>query len=387
MNATGGKMTSCMIAVGSYLSGDESWFSQLSTSTYDLKNGPAAIKEPTSVQPELAAQIAPLPCYIPGGFYEKSLLDHCENQVLLNLHTTCLVRKVKGEPVRALLLELILCGNGAVLSDRALAIIGLLAKQHNFHIIVDEIMTGGRIASSEQSKMLHLLSKPKEFQEVVAYVTFGKWLDNGVVVVKNSLKSELMPVLDTYRGVPTHHNLGTTVSNWETVAATDLQVFRDRRSKVLKTLKLRDDEAWGEGLLIFGPVERNDSKPALQSRFLPTLDDTKIDTFTRHRNKEWTRKKINNVVVHGVMKWVHHGSTQSGDHGMHSLLLGFLKERRLPNFFNKNNIVDAFGQGQSERMVSNLLGAAVKKEILCTKQVGSKRVRSWALTTHSLPPF
>lgn len=44
----------------------------------------------------------------------------------------------------SLFFELMLAGNGAVLSDRALNKIAILSRKHKFTIIIDEIMTGGR---------------------------------------------------------------------------------------------------------------------------------------------------------------------------------------------------------------------------------------------------
>ena len=43
------------------------------------------------------------------------------------------------------MMELILAGNGASLSNRFLIKLAKLAELHDFNIIVDEIMTGGRV--------------------------------------------------------------------------------------------------------------------------------------------------------------------------------------------------------------------------------------------------
>ena len=75
------------------------------------------------------------------------------------------------------LMELSLASNGSTLSDRALTILGELASLHDFGIVVDEIITGGRT-----KKMLSKLETPKIFQMSVDFITMGKWLKCGMVL-------------------------------------------------------------------------------------------------------------------------------------------------------------------------------------------------------------
>ena len=71
-------------------------------------------------------------------------------------------------------MEISLSSNGSTLSDCALAILGELARLHDFSIVVDEIMTGGRT-----KKMISTMETPNIFQMAVEFITMGKWLNVG----------------------------------------------------------------------------------------------------------------------------------------------------------------------------------------------------------------
>ena len=73
-------------------------------------------------------------------------------------------------------MELILASNGSELSASFLERLGTLAKHHEFSIIVDEILTGARACP----KLLLTLTKPRIFQNAVAYVNLGKWPGIGI---------------------------------------------------------------------------------------------------------------------------------------------------------------------------------------------------------------
>ncbi len=91
------------------------------------------------------------------------------------LHVRCNVAKCNNLPIRTLLMELILAGCGAGLSNRALERLAELAEHHKFNIVVDEIMTGGRTGT-----MLMVQQTPECFQNVVVYDTMGKWMGCGI---------------------------------------------------------------------------------------------------------------------------------------------------------------------------------------------------------------
>ena len=79
--------------------------------------------------------------------------------------------------VTCILMEITLSSNGSTVSDHALTILGHLAHLHDFGIVVDEIMTGGRTKT-----MLSTMEKPKIFQKSVEFITMGKWFKCGMVL-------------------------------------------------------------------------------------------------------------------------------------------------------------------------------------------------------------
>jgi hypothetical protein len=83
-----------------------------------------------------------IPYFIPGTL-QNDELDAYEDRCLHELHVRCLAARICNALFKVLLMELLLARNRGMLSDCALTRIGILARQHNFCIILDEIMTGG----------------------------------------------------------------------------------------------------------------------------------------------------------------------------------------------------------------------------------------------------
>ena len=104
-------------------------------------------------------------------------LRQYEDECLEHLHILCLYNKVMKNKVTCILMEITLASNGSSLSGHALSILGELAHLHDFGIVVDEIMTGGRTKT-----MLLTMEKPKIFQKAVEFITMGKWLKCGMVL-------------------------------------------------------------------------------------------------------------------------------------------------------------------------------------------------------------
>lgn len=179
MSRTGGDTNRCGIGTGSYVSGDNGVLQSWSTSHYYTKEGPATISNPSEIKNTFTkTHSIPLPYSVEGVMDHEDLIRY-ENECLQRVHVQCLLARIKGQPYKCILLELMLCGNGAILSDRALKILGKLAEIHDFTFIVDEIMTGGRTGT-----MLLLETKPKMFADRVSHVTLGKWLQAGLVLTE-----------------------------------------------------------------------------------------------------------------------------------------------------------------------------------------------------------
>ena len=114
--------------------------------------------------------------------YKEECLEH--------LHIQCHYSKVMKNMVTAILLEITLALNGATLSDHALTILGELAHLHDFGLVVDEIMTGGRT-----KKMLLTMENPKIFQQAVEFITMCKWLKCGMVLASKQQQNILRDML------------------------------------------------------------------------------------------------------------------------------------------------------------------------------------------------
>ena len=177
LDLTNGDTSRCLIATGSYVSGDGGPLQSWSTSSYTSQNDPSGITTPDLVANEFTrSHTIALPYAIKGVFDVKTMHTY-ENECLDELNVRCWMARMMGTPYKCILLELMLASNGASLSDRALSRLAALAEKHNLDFIVDEIMTGGRTGS-----ILMLDSKPKAFTDRVSHVTLGKWLQVGIVL-------------------------------------------------------------------------------------------------------------------------------------------------------------------------------------------------------------
>ena len=140
---TQGNTSGCLVACGSYVSGDSGPLQSWSTSTFKIGSGPASVIGPED--PKITSftlqHTVTLPYLIEGAMSYDDLRQY-EDKCLEHLHILCLYNKVMKNKVTCILMEISLASNGSTLSDRALTILGELARLHGFGIVVDEIMTG-----------------------------------------------------------------------------------------------------------------------------------------------------------------------------------------------------------------------------------------------------
>jgi hypothetical protein len=303
VEATRGDLGGCMIAAGSYVSGVTGGLQNWSTSKFCIQSGPSVIQLPDDVQAHFTREhTIGLPYYI-EGVYEPNVINEYEDQCLQELHVRCLLAKCNNHPFKTLLLELMLAGCGAILSDRALERIAALAKHHNFNIVIDECMTAARTGT-----MLMLEQKPVCFREVVAYLTMGKWMDGGLLLTtKNELqrKEEHPPDETSVRGPSTVAVCSQVRNLWQ---ATEELIGNcdERRKLALKKLKVTEKQCWGKGVLIFAPIRRGDSNGGLKNRFLPMLTDTPLLGLGNNKKtmfNEWSKKQICDLVMDGARAW------------------------------------------------------------------------------------
>jgi hypothetical protein len=86
------------------------------------------------------------------------------------------------------------------------------------------------------------------------------------------------------------------------------EMIATRRTAVLNRLKLKEEDCWGQGLLIFAPVARKDSKGALKSRFLPLMANSGFDIGSLDRHARYSKTNINSQIIASVREWIHYGS-------------------------------------------------------------------------------
>jgi hypothetical protein len=300
-DATQNNASLCLFAAGSYVAGDGTSLQQYSTSEFDIGAQLCHIMPPKEVLTSAGrANTIPLPYHIPGVLTPDQL-THYEDECLQKVHIQLCWAKMQSKPYKALLLELILAGNGATLSHRALISIGKLAAYHQLRVIVDEIMTGGRTGS-----MIYLLSKPVSFQAVVTHVTFGKWTQMGIVIMSKTWAERRKIMYPfTKRSASTYLCEDDAVRQWKCMKEF-LQQTSVRRAKILRKLKLTEEHVWGEGLLLFGP-RKIETTRGLKCRYLPMIhENTPIDNvgstlvMPGHR----FRVVVNQQIMDATRQWI-----------------------------------------------------------------------------------
>ena len=304
---TDGNNDTCLVAAGSYVAGDYGPFHKLTTAKYHMNQGPSYIQKPDEVQSEFTKMhTCGLPYHIPtaivDGVSATELVSY-ENRCLSDLHNRLLYLKMKGTPVRCILLELILANNGSTLSNRALRMLGQLAKHHNFKFVVDEIMTGGRVGDN----MLACMSTPLAFQEEIGYVTMGKWFKMGLVLAtrkqyyKDLEKTSSMP----RRGQSTAIPCEAAERLWK-AAVKEMANVTHRRRDALNKLGVSELVCWGKGLMIFGPIKRLSPGAGTKCRFLPMLHNTPFDKIKVQRGPTvpWTRIEVHHIIMKQSESWL-----------------------------------------------------------------------------------
>ncbi len=291
---------SCVFALGSYVGGDE-YLQEVSTSMYDPSSCLSVPKYPENASPRCFKQTIPLPYHVTGAMPEGDLLA-LESKCLRAFHKKLSIRMLLGKPVRALLLELILGGNGCTLSDRFLANLGRLCLSFHVAIIVDEVLTGAR---SLGPKMVLTTSKPNEFTDAVKYITMGKFIGCALVLKKTPKKP--VPVEEKLRGTSTVEDCGLAYMLWEHIAKVKKGgAILQRQKEVLKAMNLlgASNRFWGEGLLLFSEIKRPEGMRALKNRLLPMIDVGLKIRKAKCLKSVWSREKVTSTVVETVDEWL-----------------------------------------------------------------------------------
>jgi len=398
-DATGGNASRCLIGAGCYVAGDGSALQSRSTSEFYCGEELSMIMEPDDMKfPEGRLHTIPLPYHIPGTMNAKQLKEY-EDECFQAIHIRLCWAKMRSEPYKAILLELTLAGCGGGLSNRALIAIGKLAMHHQLAVIVDEIMTGGRTGA-----IFYLLSKPPSFQGVVTHITLGKWCKMGMIFVSKhwaEKRKVLYPF--TARGASTFLCAQAAITQWRCVKEC-LHETLEKRNNVLKKLKLSEEQVWGEGIMMFGPV-RWDNTKGLKCRYLPLIHaSTPIDTVHHRLMMTGNLYKIhvNDTMIASVKKWIIDGP-QPNTEAQASRLAQQWDAERLCDFAIVAKIIKGAAEEEerpSEEWIKNCmpkntnrsegesaLGRLKEAGYVKPTQVGKKRKRCWKLQSGILAPW
>ena len=298
---TQGNTAGCLVACGSYVSGDSGPLQSWSTSAFEIGSGPSGIVSPHDqrITPFTLEHTIPLPYFIEGTMTDDDLRKY-ENECLEHLHILCLYNKVMKKKVTCILMEITLASNGSTVSDHALTILGELAHLHNFGIVVDEIMTGGHTKT-----MLATMEKPKIFQKSVEFITMGKWLKCGMVLgskrqltICNELLLKQLP-----RGASTGIDGNEAYTIFSEVV-NNLDNVDARCRTVLAKCKVKTSDAWGKGLHIYIPGKREGIYAGTKNRLLPLITNTPITVLSPKKCEEWNKHSVNEKSVQGCRKWI-----------------------------------------------------------------------------------
>ncbi len=305
MYASEGDSKAVLYATGTYVAGDNSALQGYTTSTFRLGGDYAVVVSPSDNQLYGPAkpQVVGLPYYILKESDRD--LHQYEEECLRSLHIRCLVSAMNQRPIKVILLELLLAGSGAKLSDRFLIQIAKLSIKHGFTFVVDEIMTAGR---TTPDSMLLLLTKPQSFVNRVACVTLGKWTKAGLVLVHKELGLEIgggdpNSIQYARRGASTHVSIEETTQIWKAVRDA-LPRIETRRQQAINHLDVASEECWGEGCLLFAPKVRRGAYRGIGGRHVPMLDtDVKLDPFKANKSVK-TMAKLCSELRDTIQEWL-----------------------------------------------------------------------------------
>lgn len=295
--ATGANYTRCLFAMGSY-SGGTGILQTLSSTQMTTNWQISLVQHPQDCSLAAQEQTVAMPYHIPHRDLMRASIQEMEKLCLDSLNVKLMHAVLRGRPYKAMLLEYILSGSGGELSVPFLLELAKLLKQYNVTIIADEIMTGGRCGPT----MAITTALPTEFIERVGFVTLGKVVSCGLVLVRAKDNYEKS------RGTSTELEVGEAFYRFTTIAERIFSGFIDLKlQKVFKAIKLDPDLVWGRGLLLFSNKARSGLQRGLKNRMLPTLEHhgkTRIQLgFT---DTPWTKAVVHALLFEGCRSWMEH---------------------------------------------------------------------------------
>jgi hypothetical protein len=313
-----------LVGIGNYLSGDilSSW----STSMLSVNDQMSSIKDIDSCDLYTQMKNLPLPYYIQTVHKSEFLIkknndlvkdsygnlltiEKYEDMCLHVIHQRFIFGILQEKKIGVIILELILASNRASLSKRFLKKFGLLCKQFQVNVVVDEIFTAGRTVNNG---FLYCDSYcPDKFFEVISHVTLGKWLDAGIVLITAAFKKRVNEKIEKANlpsRTPTSEiDCAGPFSKWK--QQQNVRTLIDtRRQQVLHSLKIDETDAWGVGCLIFSNHIVGRICSGLKMRLCPLLVDNmaiaKKANLKMTQNKKLSYIAVNEMIVVQVLDWL-----------------------------------------------------------------------------------
>jgi hypothetical protein len=248
-------------------------------------------------------QTIPLPYYIDSNLNDKDDLIALENQCLDVIQLRIVGAKFSGKPFLGLLMETMLSGCGGELSHNFYKKLAAILQKNNIKVIMDEIMTGGRVGPGFASS----LSLPAEFISQIRFITMGKIFDCGLLL-EAVTNQPTWHILST-RGFSTTIEPGYAKAVWTRVCEKIQEgQLVDRREQVVKALNIQeepDEGVWGKGLLVFTKYRRNGEMQNLRSRLNPRIDLKKVSIGKKMIPvKPQTRNSLTKELMGITIEWI-----------------------------------------------------------------------------------
>ena len=250
--ATGKDMDTLLCAYGGYVGGDDD-LQPYSSSEYNNSKTFALPKFPVDASEKCKRQTIVLPYFVPrSNFMINEQRSDYQHQCLAQLHKRLLRCRLAGRPVKVLLLEYILGGNGGELDPEFLVALGILLEKFDVEVIADEVLTAGRV-----DKMTMTQTMPDQFRDRVSHITVAKFPGCGIVLQRALTKPS--EHVEQLRGSSTNIEPGLACQMWDEVAARVKQKVPSlRRQQVIDAFKLDDSRHWGKGCLMFTDLTRSE---------------------------------------------------------------------------------------------------------------------------------
>lgn len=360
--ATDNNPSSCVYALGAYVGGDR--FTQsLSTCRYTAGHCLSMPVDYAEADADCKRKTVPFPYYVKHDGMKEEDLKTFEDSLLLFLNKRLALEQLKGTPIRALMLEYILSGCGAELSEDFLKRLGRLLKQFEVQVIVDEILTGGRVGPD----IVMTLSMPEEFRSQVSYITMGKFMDAALVLRKNTL-----PRPEKLRGTSTLIESGKPCQLFnEVLSRIEDGMIQKRSAQVLQTLRVIDNKEqwWGRGCLLFTTHTRWENLRSTKNRCLPMLETRPVRKGSC-RKSEWNRTSVSNKIHKCAMNWVSEQTKvfSTGEDMFLFSLVNYLFTCRANEdeiWIRPEEVVRFIGAEKAERMAMDLRLMYLKRGYRC----------------------